>query len=209
VNFGSLHYFLELKTIENDLKSAAQCWAEIGPRLQHVAWRPTTRGQPEGWLGHGLAARSSRGGGSRVGRRGGALIDGPVTASRRQGLGLKHHGRAADASSKGSGGRAHRCGGTTAGQSSGSVRQRPHQREGRRCLWLAVGATGEDERGEGGSKSENGSGWVGLTVGVSYLIFMPKSSTHYMYDPGSIVSHIRPKVFTDIQMSRISIIIII
>jgi hypothetical protein len=24
-----------------------------------------------------------------------------------------------------------------------------------------------------------------------------------MYDPGSIVPHIRPKVFTDIQMSRI------
>jgi hypothetical protein len=38
---------------------------------------------------------------------------------------------------------------------------------------------------------------------VSYPIFMPKQSTHCMYDPGSIVPHIRPKVFTDNQMSRI------
>jgi hypothetical protein len=33
-----------------------------------------------------------------------------------------------------------------------------------RHLQLAPGAAGEDERGEGGSKSENGSGWVDLTV---------------------------------------------
>jgi hypothetical protein len=32
---------------------------------------------------------------------------------------------------------------------------------------------------------------------------MPKPSTHCMHDPGSIVPHIRPKVFTDNQMSRI------
>jgi hypothetical protein len=38
---------------------------------------------------------------------------------------------------------------------------------------------------------------------LSYLIFTPKPSTHRMHDPGSIVSHIRPKVFTDNQMSRI------
>jgi hypothetical protein len=38
---------------------------------------------------------------------------------------------------------------------------------------------------------------------LSYPIFMPKSSTHRMHDPGSIVPHIRPKVFTDIQISRI------
>jgi hypothetical protein len=38
---------------------------------------------------------------------------------------------------------------------------------------------------------------------VSYLVFMPKPSTHCMHDPGSIVPHIRPKVFTDNQMSRI------
>jgi hypothetical protein len=32
---------------------------------------------------------------------------------------------------------------------------------------------------------------------------MPKSSTHRMHDPGSIVPHIRSKVFTDNQGSRI------
>jgi hypothetical protein len=35
------------------------------------------------------------------------------------------------------------------------------------------------------------------------LNFMPKPSTHRMHDPGSIVPHIQPKVFTDNQMSRI------
>jgi hypothetical protein len=38
---------------------------------------------------------------------------------------------------------------------------------------------------------------------LSYPVFMPKPSTHHMHDPGSIVPHIRPKVFTDTQMSRI------
>jgi hypothetical protein len=38
---------------------------------------------------------------------------------------------------------------------------------------------------------------------LSYLVFMPKPSTHRMHDPGSIVSHIRPKVFTDNQMTQI------
>jgi hypothetical protein len=32
---------------------------------------------------------------------------------------------------------------------------------------------------------------------------MPKSSTHRMHDPGSIVPHIRSKVFTANQMSQI------
>jgi hypothetical protein len=36
---------------------------------------------------------------------------------------------------------------------------------------------------------------------VSYPICMPKSSTHHMHDPGSIVPHIRPKVSIDNQMS--------
>jgi hypothetical protein len=36
---------------------------------------------------------------------------------------------------------------------------------------------------------------------MSYLIFMPQPSTHRMHDPGSIVPHIWPKVFTDNQMS--------
>jgi hypothetical protein len=32
---------------------------------------------------------------------------------------------------------------------------------------------------------------------------MPKPSTHRMHDPGSIVPHIWPKLFTDNQMSQI------
>jgi hypothetical protein len=36
---------------------------------------------------------------------------------------------------------------------------------------------------------------------LSYPIFMPKLSAHHMHDPGSIVPHIRPKVFTYNQMS--------
>jgi hypothetical protein len=32
---------------------------------------------------------------------------------------------------------------------------------------------------------------------------MPKPCTHRMHDPGSIVPHIRAKVFIDSQMSRI------
>jgi hypothetical protein len=32
---------------------------------------------------------------------------------------------------------------------------------------------------------------------------MPKLGTHRMHDPGSIIPHIRPKVFTDNQISRI------
>jgi hypothetical protein len=42
---------------------------------------------------------------------------------------------------------------------------------------------------------------IGLQL--SYLVSMPKPCTHHMHDPGSIVSHIWPKVFTDNQMSRI------
>jgi hypothetical protein len=38
---------------------------------------------------------------------------------------------------------------------------------------------------------------------VSYLVFMLKLSTHRMHDPRLIVPHIRSKVFTDNQMSRI------
>jgi hypothetical protein len=38
---------------------------------------------------------------------------------------------------------------------------------------------------------------------LSYPVFMPKPDTHHMHDPGSIVSHIWPKVFTDNQMSGI------
>jgi hypothetical protein len=37
---------------------------------------------------------------------------------------------------------------------------------------------------------------------LSYPVFIPKLSTHRMHDPGSIVPHIRTKVFTDNQMSQ-------
>jgi hypothetical protein len=42
---------------------------------------------------------------------------------------------------------------------------------------------------------------VRVTPIMSYPVFMSKSSTHRMHDPGSIVPHIRPKVLTDNQMS--------
>jgi hypothetical protein len=38
---------------------------------------------------------------------------------------------------------------------------------------------------------------------LSYPVFIPKPCTHCLHDPGSIVPHIRPKVFTDNQMSQI------
>jgi hypothetical protein len=47
------------------------------------------------------------------------------------------------------------------------------------------------------------SNFKSIFSSLSYPVFMPKSSTHRMHDPWSIVSHIRPKVFTDNQMSRI------
>jgi hypothetical protein len=43
---------------------------------------------------------------------------------------------------------------------------------------------------------------------LSYPIFMPKPSTHRMHDPGSIVPHMWSKVFTENQMSQVSIIFI-
>jgi hypothetical protein len=71
-----------------------------------------------------------------------------------------------DVPGKESGGGAHRGGGATTGWKGGSVRRwGPHRREGRRQLRLAPGAVGEDERGEGGSKSGNGGGLAGLTGG--------------------------------------------
>jgi hypothetical protein len=41
----------------------------------------------------------------------------------------------------------------------------------------------------------------GVKMNMSYPIFMSKPSTHRMHDPGSNVPHIRPKVFTENQMS--------
>jgi hypothetical protein len=40
-----------------------------------------------------------------------------------------------------------------------------------------------------------------MVLQLSYPVFMPKPSTHCMHDPGSIVLHIQPKVFTDNKMS--------
>jgi hypothetical protein len=45
--------------------------------------------------------------------------------------------------------------------------------------------------------------WVPCACLMSYPVFMPKLRTHHMHDPGSIVPHIRPKVFIDNQMPRI------
>jgi hypothetical protein len=44
--------------------------------------------------------------------------------------------------------------------------------------------------------------WGCDRVLMSYPVFMPKPSTHRMHDQGSIVPHIRPKVFTYNQMSQ-------
>jgi hypothetical protein len=44
---------------------------------------------------------------------------------------------------------------------------------------------------------------LGLLRVMSYTVFMPKPSTHCIHDPGLIVPHIRLKVFTENQMSRI------
>jgi hypothetical protein len=41
-------------------------------------------------------------------------------------------------------------------------------------------------------------------IQVSYLVFMPKLSTHRMHDPGSIVPHIRPKVSILLVMHTMS-----
>jgi hypothetical protein len=48
-------------------------------------------------------------------------------------------------------------------------------------------------QGRGGVES---SEWGDVIPG-----FMSNPSTHRMHDPGSIVPHIRPKVFTDNQIS--------
>jgi hypothetical protein len=47
---------------------------------------------------------------------------------------------------------------------------------------------------------------IALVPLLSYTVFMPKPCTHRMHDLGSIVPHIRPKVFTDNQMSQIKYI---
>jgi hypothetical protein len=44
---------------------------------------------------------------------------------------------------------------------------------------------------------------MALIPPLSYPVFIPKPGTHHMHDLGSIVPHIRPKVFIDNQISRI------
>jgi hypothetical protein len=61
MNFGSLHYFLGIKSVEKQLKIAAQCWAEFGPGLQSAGVAACHARPAERLLGLGLAARSSCG----------------------------------------------------------------------------------------------------------------------------------------------------
>jgi hypothetical protein len=50
MNFRSLHYFLGIKTIKNDLKITAQCWAEIGLWLQwQLSGLPCATGRKATW----------------------------------------------------------------------------------------------------------------------------------------------------------------
>jgi hypothetical protein len=86
-------------------------------------------------------------------------------------------------------------------------------RRGLLCPWPQVYqlAADADEAGNplsslsrlGGRASWSFMASLRWLAGLSYLIFMPKLSTHHMHDPGSIVPYIRPKVITDNQMSRI------
>jgi hypothetical protein len=87
------------------------------------------RDRPEGQLGHGRAARSSRGGdpcaarapgalavwSPRPGRRGGALIGGPMVASRQQGVVGELVGTTGRALGNESGGGDHPNSGTSVG----------------------------------------------------------------------------------------------
>jgi hypothetical protein len=54
---------------------------------------------------------------------------------------------------------------------------------GSHCEGVEAAATASISQWSGGGTSGR----------VSYLVFMPKLSTHHMHDPGSIVPHIRPK----------------
>jgi hypothetical protein len=140
MNFGSLHNFLRIKTIKNDLKLPHNAVPQSDPRprpfghggLPHaVDWkaaRPRPAARSSRGAAHVLRARQVRCGvvttrNSRAGRRDGAPVGGTVAASRRQCLGLEHHGWAADVPDKESGGGAHRGGGATTGRRGGSVQR--------------------------------------------------------------------------------------
>jgi hypothetical protein len=85
-----------------------------------------------------------------VRRRGGALV-GTIAKQRRR-LARREEAGLTEVVAQRRCGAMVRCGG---------ARRCPRRREGRRRLQLALGAAGEDERGEGGSKTENGSGLGG------------------------------------------------
>jgi hypothetical protein len=62
INFGSLNYFLRIKSIEKQLKQPLSAGLRIRPTATvHRAWWPATCGRSEGWLDLDLAARSSGG----------------------------------------------------------------------------------------------------------------------------------------------------
>jgi hypothetical protein len=137
-SFYKFWKFALFSKIKNNLKSAAQCWAKIGPRLQRAARWPATHGQSEGWLGHSLAAQSSYRGRPRAARAGAwspraaCARDGAVAVSQRQGLGLEHHGDGGGRKCVGEG-----CGGWVAGVDE------------RRLAWpCAEESEGEKRRGE-------------------------------------------------------------
>jgi hypothetical protein len=72
-NFGHSYKFLQilevcpilwnLKQLKNDKNHRTLTGLKPAHGLRRSARRPTTRGHPEGRLGHGLAAQPSRGGG--------------------------------------------------------------------------------------------------------------------------------------------------
>jgi hypothetical protein len=83
MNFGSLHYFLGIKRIKNDLNR--QNSVGLNPARGYsarIGGLPRAAGR-KGRLGHGLAARSSRGGGPRTEQGGHRAWDGAVARSPR------------------------------------------------------------------------------------------------------------------------------
>jgi hypothetical protein len=75
-------------------------------------------------------------------------------------------------------------------------RSRGKQKRGRVCSVDRVRGRGGSGAGDATRRKEEGRR-------MSYPIFTPKPCTHHMHESGSIVPHIRPKLFTDNQMSRI------
>jgi hypothetical protein len=70
------------------------------------------------------------------------------------------------------------------------------------------GRGGGVERGGGccyrsWTRAHHQSGLTQRRCSLSYPVFIPKPCTYRMHDPVSIVPHIRSKVFTDNQISRI------